>query len=361
MIVAAVRRRPGLLAAVAAVAIATACGKKGPPLPPLILLPSPPSEFSATRRGDRVDVVFKVPSSNADRTTPAEVERVEVYAWTAPEPAAADEVLRRGTRVGSVEVNEPVDEETPEEERPKPKPSGVNQDAIAKVTETLGETVEGGFRTYVTVGVNKRGRRGALSTRLAVPLVSPPPAPGPPDVTYDEQQIAIAWTAVTPPSPEHALSYMVYRGDEAVITAAPVQVTTVVDKAIEWNQERCYHVRSVSVAEATRVESAASPERCVTLRDTFPPKQPEGLVGVAAEASISLIWTANTEADLGGYLVLRAIAPSQELTPVTPSPIADTNFRDTVPAGSTVTYAIQSVDTAGNRSVPSERITETAR
>ena len=360
MIAAAVRRR-ALLAAIAAAAITVACGKKGPPLPPLVLLPSPPSEFAATRRGDRVDVTFKVPASNTDRTAPADVDRVEIYAWTTPAPVNADEVIRRGTRIGSVDVNEPVDEDVPEEERPKPRPGGVNQDEVARVSETLSDGTGDGYRAYVAVGLNRRGRRGALSTRLAVPLVAPPAPPGQPDVTYDEQQIAIAWTAVTPPSPERALSYMVYRGDDAVITAAPVQVTTVVDKAIEWNQERCYHVRTVSVAEATRVESAASPERCVTLRDTFAPKAPEGLVGVAAEASISLIWNASTEADLSGYLVLRAIAPTEELAPVTPAPITDTNFRDTVPTGSRVTYAIQAVDVAGNRSAPSERITETAR
>jgi len=46
---------------------------------------------------------------------------------------------------------------------------------------------------------------------------------------------------------------------------------------------------------------------------------------------------------------------------VTPAPISDTNFRDTVPPDSRVTYAIQAVDAAGNRSTPSERVTETAR
>ena len=41
-------------------------------------------------------------------------------------------------------------------------------------------------------------------------------------------------------------------------------------------------------------------------------------------------------------------APGTELVPVTPAPIPDTNFRDTVPSGARVTYAVQAVDKAGN-------------
>ncbi len=308
-----------------------------------------------------MDLSFKVPASNTDKTTPADVDRVDVYAWTVPAPVTADEVVRRGTRVGTVVVNEPVDEDVPEDERPQPRPGGVDQDAVAGVSDTLADDDGDGYRAYVAVGYNSRGRPGALSPRVAVPLVAPPAAPGQPRVTYDEQTITVAWTPVAPAEPDRPYSYMVYREDDTAITTAPVTEIRVEDKTIEWDQERCYLVRTVSIVEAARIESAASPERCVTLRDTFAPKRPEGLVSVASEAAISLIWTANSEEDLRGYLVLRAIAPSEELAPVTPAPIPDTNFRDTVPPDSRVTYAIQAVDSAGNRSTPSERVTETAR
>src|SRR5690606_5274073 len=126
-------------------------------------------------------------------------------------------------------------------------------------------------------------------------------------------------------------------------------------------EERCYEVRVMAVIGSARILGEPSPQTCVTLRDTFPPKPPTGLIGVASAGAISLIWDANSEGDLLGYLVLRAIAPSTELVPATPLPISDTNFRDTVPAGARVTYAIQAIDRAGNRSQPSAPITETAR
>ena len=44
--------------------------------------------------------------------------------------------------------------------------------------------------------------------------------------------------------------------------------------------------------------------------------------------SINLIWDANTEADLGGYLVLRGEAPGDTLQPLTPEPIKETRYQD---------------------------------
>src|SRR5256885_13755889 len=91
-----------------------ACGKKGPPLPPLVRLPAAPAGFVVQRRGATIAIQFAVPSGNTDGSTPAEVSRVEVYALTAPAPVAADDVFRRGERVGQVLVNPPPDPDTPE-------------------------------------------------------------------------------------------------------------------------------------------------------------------------------------------------------------------------------------------------------
>ena len=47
--------------------------------------------------------------------------------------------------------------------------------------------------------------------------------------------------------------------------------------------------------------------------------------------------------------------------PITPQPIQETTFRDAVPTGTRVTYAIEAVDKAGNVSAMSETTEETAR
>ena len=136
------------------------------------------------------------------------------------------------------------------------------------------------------------------------------------------------------------------------------------DPRIEFGQRRCYIVRTVRVAGAIVVESAASAPVCLTLTDTFPPAAPTSLVSVPSEGAISLIWEPNTEKDLAGYIVLRGEAPDETLTPLTPVPIHETTYRDaTVKAGVTYVYAVQAVDTAPapNISAPSDKASEVAR
>jgi hypothetical protein len=91
----------------------------------------------------------------------------------------------------------------------------------------------------------------------------------------------------------------------------------------------------------------------------FPPKPPTGLQAIASEGAISLIWEPNTEKDLAGYIVLRAVAPSGTMAPVTPKPIQATTLRDPVQPGVRYVYAVQALDKAGNTSAPSSRSEET--
>ena len=132
------------------------------------------------------------------------------------------------------------------------------------------------------------------------------------------------------------------------------------DKRIEWGRERCYAIRTVEARDRMTAESELSPTTCVKLVDTFPPRPPTGLQGVASEGAISLIWDANSEPDLAGYLVLRG-ETAETLTAITKEPIAVPNFEDSVEPGRRYVYAVEAVDKAGNASRPSERTEQTAR
>jgi len=73
-------RRVGcvLLAAV----LAAACGKKGPPLAPLHLVPNAVKDVAAKRTADEVRIRFVLPSANLNGPGPVALDRVEVYAIT---------------------------------------------------------------------------------------------------------------------------------------------------------------------------------------------------------------------------------------------------------------------------------------
>jgi hypothetical protein len=238
-------------------------------------------------------------------------------------------------------------------------------------------------RTYIGVGIAANGRKGRPSKRVVIPLVAPPEAPGRPAITYTETEITVSWS----PSPAAVqlqeaatgsilparlvgmtaprVGYYVYErppnGMETQLTMTPVAVLNYADARMTWGATRCYVVRAVEIVDALSVQSDESPASCRRLVDTFPPRPPTGLNAVAGPGEINLIWDSNPEADLEGYIVLRGMAPSGMLTPITPIPIHETSFRDPVMPGIRYVYALEAVDKAGNRSQMSARIDDQAR
>jgi len=416
-------RSAGSLTIVLIATAAGACGKSGPPLPPLVRQPAPPTELAAVRRGDSVDVRFLVPSANTDGSRPANLQRVEVYAYTGPANLTDDQIARLGARVGSVDVKAPrdpnatVDPGEPIGDVPPPEGPGLDQGAVATLREAIGASamiavelplgrgrsaLETGVvalagppplpptRFYVGVGITTRGRRGPFSARAEVPLVPPPAPVAAPALSYTESSIRVTWTpaadaalgpgleASTDVLPARAiglsqpsLAYNVYQlsagagpgleRSETRLTDAPVDEAQFNDSRIEWGAERCYAVRVARTVGGLTVESDLSPPACRTLVDTFPPKAPTGLLHIPSEGLVNLIWEPNGEKDLAGYLVLRGAARSGVLERVTPSPLQTTTFADKVPSGVGFIYAVQAVDRVGNISAESERIEETAR
>jgi predicted small lipoprotein YifL len=71
------------LVALAFVAL-SGCGKKGPPLAPFSALPAAPGEVTVRRKGDQVEIHFRVPQANSDNRRPAKIDHVEAYGLTMP-------------------------------------------------------------------------------------------------------------------------------------------------------------------------------------------------------------------------------------------------------------------------------------
>jgi len=398
-------------------AFCVACGKKGPPLPPLIKLPVAPADLAVDLRGTTADVQFVVPGANTDNTRPANVERVDVYAVTSPDPVAPAEIVKRGTRVGTVAVKAPkdpddtIDEDEPSVDMTPPEGKGLDQGAQARLTEKLegpalsatplndrrkqkdapapdtgpllGPRPIALARTYVAVGVTTRGRQGPASKPVTIPILAPPPAPDKPTLTYDESAITVAWPAIASHVPVQRAStaddlpskpfglpsvdvrYNVYevppKAAPAKLTASPIGELSFSDPRIVWGAERCYEVRAVEIVSGLAIESAATTSVCATPKDTFPPAAPANLLSSPLEHVINLIWDPNQEKDLAGYIVLRGTS-AETLALITPEPIQATTFRDDqTPSGVRFVYAVQAVDKSGNVSQRSNIVEEAAR
>jgi hypothetical protein len=259
-------------------------------------------------------------------------------------------------------------------------------------------------RTYMVVGYNHRGKRNTPSARVVVPVVQVPQSPTAPVVTYAADRFKLTWQ---PPStirrpvldpatgdvlPSSLLvealpgsAYNVYEVDRASGASAeaaapsptaatrmptpvndkPLTVPAFEDARFAFGVERCYTVRTVDTfGPRQTVESEPSAIACVTPRDTFPPAAPAGLQAVAGEGAVSLIWEPNAEADLAGYLVLRAIAPGETFDRLTPEPIRETTYSDTTAKpGVRYIYSVVAVDTVvpPNASAASNKVEVVAR
>jgi fibronectin type 3 domain-containing protein len=162
-----------------------------------------------------------------------------------------------------------------------------------------------------------------------------------------------------------AITYNVYDAtvpDGAIkLTKTPLTEPKYSDSRIVWGEKRCYVVVAAQTVAGATIESEAPPPACDTLVDTFPPAAPSGINAIASEGAINLIWEPNAEKDLAGYIVLRGVEPAETLEPVTPAPIAEPSYKDTVQPGVAYVYAVRAVDKAGNTSTSSARVVETAR
>ena len=151
-----------------------ACGKKGPPLAPLRVAPARIDNLAVAKTGEEVLARFTVPSANADKTTPADLVAVEVYAISGkPEDPAGNSLagpqfVRFGKLVGRVQVAPP---ETPGETPPDPTQGSVAERAraAAEIAARQTQPAQGSTATVV-----ERLTRDGLR-RSSIPIVAPSP------------------------------------------------------------------------------------------------------------------------------------------------------------------------------------------
>ena len=263
----------------------------------------------------------------------------------------------------------------------------------------VGPSPFGELKRYYFVRATDGGRRrGAASAVVSVPLQPGSGAPTGLEATYTDTTLTLTWTAgvgawtAPPASTDKVMAskplvpvqppteYFVYAVEQEAAPAAetpwmlqvptPLNTTPLattsftVPGRIVFGTSRCFAVRGVDTFGTTKVLSPASPTVCVTPSDTFAPAVPTRLAAIGGAGVVSLVWEADTDADLGGYLVLRGLEGAETLTVLTNEPIQETTYRDTsVTPGVRYDYAVVAIDrtTPPNRSAVSARVTEAAR
>src|SRR5215208_6232466 len=112
-------------------AVTAACGKKGPPLTPIVRVPAAVEGVTARRLGGDVYVTLSIPKQNIDASAPASVARVELYGATSYTVPTRARFLEIAALVGTVPVLPAADPGKPGAVMPPPDPkAGAPQGAM---------------------------------------------------------------------------------------------------------------------------------------------------------------------------------------------------------------------------------------
>lgn len=337
------------------------CAQTGPPLPPSLELPKPPSDLRASRKGNAVTLNWSEPILTTDRQSVRSLGPTLICRTTEPE------MTECGRAVGEVV---PSDERPAREAQPKRQPF---TDSLSPKVQEQNPT---GDVTYA-VEVLNRDRRGAgLSNRVHIPAAPtyPPPENLAAELTGDG--VVLTWvsageTAIVP-GVQHR--YRIYRRDEGTgkdsiageVPAAEAGPARFVDSSFEWEKAYLYRIAAVSIVtragSEVQVEGDDSPVLRVVAHDVFPPAVPSGLQAVASgegqKPFVDLIWAPVTNADLAGYNVYRRDA-NGTMAKLNSELVKSPAYRDSaVAAGTNYVYAVSAVDARGNESAKSEEASE---
>lgn len=359
------------------------CAQTGPPLPPSLELPKPPTDLHASRKGNRVTLSWSEPTLTTDRqsvrylgptlvcrrleSNPSQTEMTECGTPAALLPPPSPPPQKRGSRRPAA----------PKSDSPRPAPQ-TYADTLPAAVQTQDPSAE---LTYAVEVLNRSARGAGVSNRVHVSaiLTLPPPSNLAAELTDDG--VVLTWTSagVSEGTPGVQLRYRIYRRDEssgkdALAGEVPVpsteSATHFTDASFEWEKTYLYRITAVSIIKRpdseVQVEGDDTAPVLVIAHDVFPPAVPAGVQaiysGEGQKPFIDLIWAPVTNVDLAGYNVYRAEtngAAVQGAVKLNSELVKSPSYRDNaVASGKTYTYSVSAVDVRGNESQRSEQTSE---
>lgn len=358
--------------------LVAACGKRGAPSAPVLVVPRAVSDLSAAQRGGRVVLTWSFPSTTNTGQSLTSVRRMVVYRLREELPGSLF-----GRDVAALRPGE-ADPAVPDEIELFELVPMIAPEQYVRLRERLAVLESSQFPehtvgaqviyedepavatpdgrpirfTYAVVTEGPQGESDLSNLAAIVPLDAPVP---PPRLVIDLEQDAVVlrWEeskrGLSGAEIAELAGYNIYRfpasGSFFVlgnpVNAEPVRGTTFRDSP-PYGSYR-YAVTAVRAVGPPRLESLPTPTVLADFRDRQPPPAPTEVAALAEERAIRLIWNAVAAPDLRGYLVYRF--DGRKVTRLTPVPVDAAFFSDeSITRGVTYFYSVSSIDLSGNES-----------
>ena len=335
-----------------------------------------PNEEQANRMTSRalncIPLALLVSCAIVPSRAQAQVTETSVrLAWTAPgDDSLSGQAARYELRWSLAPINTLAEfaQATPATGLPAPGPAGANESA------TVSGLVPQTTYWFALRTADEAGNLSALSNALSSTTLASADVvrPAPVVVTLlaaTSSSATVSWNDVGDDSLTGVASALELRWATAAITEANWMLATPVfgvpqpgapGTPHQWLVPGLDRTRDLWFAarardDVNRVSALASPLLVPHLLDTAPPAAPGGLSATLASGRrVQVHWSANSEPDLAGYHVYRALAATASFTRLTSSPLATNDYLDTAaPDTVSVWYAVSAVDATGNESAHS--------
>ena len=343
----------------------TACATVGPPQPPSLELPKPPSDLRAARKGDQVTLTWTPPSVTTDRRTIRSVGPIRICR------ALARDLTQCGIPVGEAAAQ--ASSRTVRSSKRK-----ISRSYVDSLPGQLQSDNPSAFVTYGIEALNAEGRGAGLSNQVRVSLVRTLPPPQDFSARVTAQGVVLTWTGEAPAAdsgaPVHYV-YRIYRRPEdnaqrilaGEVPAGSERTYSLTDSSVEWEKTYEYRAETITVIAQEnkaqlQIEGDDTPEIKVFTNDVFPPAVPTGLQAVSSgpgqKTFIDLVWAPVADIDLDGYNVYRH-EEGEAAAKLNAEPVKTPAYRDAnVVSGKRYFYSVSAVDVRGNESGRSEEASE---
>jgi len=349
------------------VTAATGCGKKGPPLPPLRVLPRPPQSVRLPQIGPDVvlDAAVSLTRSDGSPLGPGAVARIERLR---PGPALKTAGASARYLVQMFQKEAKVVGSVGGTDLQRVRDSGrlVYHDRGAAVAGPGDPPGASWPRYFYAVQIaDERGERSPLSVPLEIQTVQPPPPPRGLKIETAEGVVRLSWEEGG--AGKTGELFNVYRRTAAQVeeplqplNAEPLADRAYADAKFMYVETYRYSVRALLAPAPPMHESVPGDEVEVRPLDVYSPKAPTGLAAAVEGSAIKLYWFPNSEPDLRNYRVYRRTG-SEELRLLGEVDATETSFADTTAErGVRYHYTVTAVDgaTPPNESARSEEVSE---
>ena len=300
------------------------CGYIGPPLPPALKLPNRVTDLTAAQRGSNIVIQFTMPKLTTEALPITDPPEIDLRVGASTHVFNESEWLQHARRIPTTE--------------------GHTEYSVA-IDEFQGKDIVVAVRL-----LNDRGRTAGWSNFVPLLVTAPLGRPEHLSAEATAQGVALSWTGGASPS------YRVYR-KEAIGEFQPLGDATgnsYMDTTAEYGKPYSYFVQGVGKTGAAESVSEASDTVTITPVDTFPPAVPANLKAIAGTKTVELSWDRDTESDLAGYRVFRAVGdgPFELLADKLPG----ASYSDHAVKTGKYRYSVSAYDLLGNESARSPAI-----